>query len=169
MSLPGHDRVRGQAPTLVLTVIAAGSLWRGARLSDRRVDPAPGEADAATWFARLAGLLRGRHHLSSRTVRSGVTDARGHVVASGATHPAQELGTPETYAWVVAAQTDESIRRGARLTWFVRLGALSLLGFVVVAQVLDDGATWWTWTGAVALVLIGRDLVDRRRDVGAAG
>lgn len=168
MSLPVHDRLLAQIPTAVVAVATVGSLWWGARRSNRRCTPAPTEVDAPTWFTLLTGLLRGRHHLSAQTTRDVVTQARQHVAASGARHPSQEFGTPETYARTIAAQTTESTTRGARRAWFLRLGATLLAGFVVIGAVVDGGTTWLTWVGAVGILAPGWDLLARRRDVGAA-
>lgn len=167
MRLPGHDRVLAQMPTAGVAVVAVGSLWWGARRSNRRAAPTPTDVDAATWFGRLSGLLRGRHHLSAQTTHDVVAQARQHVAASGAGHPSEEFGTPETYARNIAAQTEESAVRGTRASWVLRFGYTSLLGFLVVTEVLDNGMTWWTWVGAVTLVFLGWELIHRRRDVGA--
>lgn len=168
MSLPGHDRVLAQVPTAGLAAVAVGSLWWGARRSNRRTAPTPADVDAPTWFVRLSGLLRGRHHLSPRTTRSVVAEARQHVAASGARHPAEEFGTPETYARIIAAQTEESAVRGARASWLVRLGFTLLLGLLLVSGLVDDGVTWSTWAIASGVGVLGWDLIVRRRNVGAA-
>ncbi len=168
MSLPGHDRVLAQIPTAGVAVVTVGSLWWAARRSKRRSTPTPIDVDAPTWFSRLSGLLRGRHHLSAQTTRDVVTQARQHLAASGARHPSHEFGTPGTYARIIAAQTTESVTRGARRAWFLRLGATLLAGFVVIGAVVDGGMTWLTWVGAVGILALGWDLIARRRDVGAA-
>lgn len=168
MSLPGHDRVLAQIPTAGVAVVALGSLWWGARRSNRRAAPAPTDVDAPTWFSRLSGLLRGRHHLSAQTTRDVVAQARQHVAASGAQHPSEEFGTPETYARIIAAQTEESAVRGARARWFTHLGLVVILGYLVVTQVAGGSMGWAAWIGVVAIVTVVCDLIIGRRDVGAA-
>ncbi|MEO6880832.1 MAG: hypothetical protein ABI181_07785 [Mycobacteriaceae bacterium] len=168
MTAPGHDRVLAQVPSVGLVVVAVGSMGWGARWSNRRAEPVPTEVDAPTWFARLSGLLRGRHHLSARTTRSVVAEARQHVAASGAGHPTEEFGTPETYARIIAAQTEESAVRGARTRWYAHLALLVVLGFLVVTEVVDNDMGWPAWSGVVAMATVVCDLIIGRRDVGAA-
>ncbi|WP_432504259.1 hypothetical protein [Kineococcus arenarius] len=131
----------GELPVPLVLLASAALVVAGLKLPQR---PAALDARAATgdpeeWFERLAGVLRGRFHLTRGDVRERVEEARGYWRDSGSAHPRDEFGAPEVHALRLVEGSDEPRRRRSRLkAWLY--GALTLYwGATVVDTVLGEG------------------------------
>lgn len=152
-----------ELPVLAVAAVSALLLLAGWRLPEGRPEPVREDLAPEEWFARLAGLLRGRHDLPRDEVRRSVEDARRYWRDSGAASPQEEFGTPEAHARALVDGSAAPRRNRARATARFQ-AALALLWAVLAGlDLADDGAGWSTLPPALLAVLCAHTALRERR------
>ena len=133
-----------QAPALACVALGVLLSWLGLRLAQKTEAPAarPIE-DPEQWYARLRGVLIGRHDLSPERAAELVAQARDHAALAGAT-PAAEFGDPDRYAARLAEP--EPVHEVA--WWRTPTVRITLAALTVLASIrwffgwIDHGYAW---------------------------
>lgn len=145
------------APVLMLACLAL--ITAAAKLPDTAIDrwfaPAPCSDDDA-WFARLDGLLRGRHAMASAEARDHIREARHHLASTPGAEPAADVfGDVEVYA----LRLSEGPRRNQRVARRQFYGSCFLaicLTILLIGNLTDpDPSPFWLAanTGALGATL----------------
>ncbi|WP_432491001.1 hypothetical protein [Kineococcus auxinigenes] len=145
----------GELPVPLVLLVSLALVVAGAKLPQRPATLDAGAAgDPDEWFARLAGLLRGRYHLSRADARARVEEARGYWRDSGSAHPGDEFGTPEVHALHLVEDSPEPRRRRVRLQAWSCTALAALCAATAVRTALEEGfGGELLWRAAVVAVV----------------
>lgn len=119
--LPSGQLFTVPAPLLLITCVAVvvGAVAFPDSTLDRWFTPPPVDRDDEAWFARLDGLLRGRHAMSSAQARDHIREARHHLASHRA---ASHRAAPYHLAAQHPASSPDERRTEGRSTAAVDLG-----------------------------------------------
>ncbi|WP_299036906.1 hypothetical protein [uncultured Pseudokineococcus sp.] len=162
----GPADVVGRVPALALGLAGVALVAVGLRLPTdvRPVGEGSSPSTPEAWYRRLEGVLRGRHAVPRSRAREMAAEARGHVLASGAAHPAVELGDPRLHALALVDASGERERWRASRSARLRLAQVGLLVVLAVSAALEDGLTWFVGLTAALALLLAVSALRRRRD-----
>lgn len=135
-----------------LLLMAAGAMLPQQTLNTWFEGDDPADSDDEAWLRRLEGLLRGRHGLSAAEARQHVTEARGHLAASGGGAHG-EFGPVRMYALRLADGPGRPRRALRREVWstVLFLPLVLLAGSDTLSD--PDLGSVWTWVVLAALVV----------------
>lgn len=152
----------------VLAVVVAISLvWRGEPTPEVAATNEAAGDDPGRWFARLAGLLEGRHDLPRARVADLVQQARTHA----SRQPAAEFGSPEVYADQLARnETTHHVPAWLNADAPLLLSFSTILGWHQLSEWFSDGhvlrAALTLGFGALVLTRLVQTAARRNRDSG---
>ncbi|WJV47906.1 hypothetical protein [Streptomyces flavofungini] len=147
-------------PAPVLMVVCLAAIAAAVKFPDTTLDrwftPAPCSGDDEAWFARLDGLLRGRHAMPSAQARDHVREARHHLAATPGTEPAADVfGDVEVYALRLSDGPRRSQRLARRQFYGSCLLAVCLTILLIDNLTDPDTSPFWLAvnTGALGATL----------------
>ncbi|MFF9900674.1 hypothetical protein [Streptomyces longispororuber] len=150
VAVPEGRLVSVPVPVLLAGCVACvvGAFAVPERVVDRwfAVRPPTGGDDA--WFARLDGLLRGRHGMTAAEARGHVREARQHLAAGPPGDRAADVfGDVEVYA-LRLADGPRREQRAARRKAYGSLLLLAVVTVLFVDDVVDSGGSVDFWLAA---------------------